>query len=80
MCKVKYKIMHSIILLLYLGDTPKSSKTMDAYESLNITHKFIQIQDSNVADITSVFDECYDYIHAAVCKNERVLIHCSQSL
>lgn len=77
---IPYVQKENLQCILYLGDTPKSDKSMRAYESLGITHKFIQIQDSNIADITSVFDECYDYIHTAVCKNTRVLIHCSQGV
>lgn len=77
---IPYVQSENIRRILYLGDAPKSDKTMNAYESLGITHKFIQIQDSNVADITSVFDECYDYIHSGVCGGERVLIHCSQGV
>jgi len=77
---IPYVQEEQISSILYLGDTPKSKPTMMKYKELNIEHKFIQIQDSNTADITSVFDECYDFIANAVDTSCRVLIHCSQGV
>jgi predicted protein tyrosine phosphatase len=71
---------HDIGAVLYVGKTPKLDQTLHLYTINNIIHKFIKLEDTIDADISSCCDEACNFINYAAKNKINILIHCRQGI
>lgn len=80
-CEVDKLNQLDIKYVLYIGEPKKSKECIKEYENSNISYiQFDGLSDSNVTDISSIFDECKDIIWHNVSNNLKILVHCREGI
>lgn len=79
-CDVYELKRYNIKAVLYLGTSNKDCKLLDRYADNNISHKFLQIGDTNKAHISDCFEPAWNFINNHVDRGNSILIHCVKGI
>ena len=66
--------------ILYIGNNDKENGILMKYEKRQIKHHRYNLFDDTNADISTIFDKCYNIIHKSIRSGKNILIHCSQGV
>jgi predicted protein tyrosine phosphatase len=66
--------------VLYIGNRPKSKKTQKMYDTHNIHHAFIPMDDTMDADISGCFETAWKFINDNIKQKRNILIHCRRGI
>jgi hypothetical protein len=67
----------NIKAILHIGDDSKSKKTLEIYKRKKMTYQFFEIKDNVDANIIPLFEPTYNFIHAYIKQERKVLVHCT---